>query len=549
MARATTEQWVAATEQVFTFEHERRALPRIVTEGLDEALMGGAKSEVVDDVIRRLRNHQMRCQSRIERLLCILDNAVALELAALKMALLSTPSARYLAKSGANRALWILATAGSGADKSMANLEAFTAAFGQWLAADQLIGVLDPTDEDLVHGVRFNPWRERTRRSTAIVVHFRWSSELLCTSIAAEVEHNPTKYEGLDFISRKSIRRLFRWVEKCGDVQEGQLKGLSNLVLPPTPQELCALLKAISVKAGAFRHRSVVDLLSTVEIEAFPFVDYAGVVAPVALREASYIVELALFQAARTHLRTEKDRADLFEGTIRRALKKMLPQMDLPLGEVTCPIPGSDNKGETDFIFHDRQSRTFVGECKAMSAVQRSEGVINAFTDQVGKAAKQLALRLGALEQGSALSVCGNMWVAPTDELYGIAVPLHAYGGAVWSYDCLPLVGAYGSCLAVIPAHQLMLVARAMENGQDFASYIQFRHQLFTNRVEIFDELDMLAAYIFLEGKPIDDFLRTDIQVGSRVLRSYGAEVSALVAEQMPTSARAWRRWLRRMLV
>lgn len=153
-----------------------------------------------------------------------------------------------------------------------------------------------------------------------------------------------------------------------------------------------------------------------------------------------------------------------------------------PSGASACPvlipIPETKNKGETDFIFRS-SVHTFIGECKAMAAVQAPRTVIHTFTDQVSKAATQLKLRMDAVRCGGGVTVDGLTWAAPSGNVYGIAVPLDSYGGAVWNHECLPHGDVDHPDLAVIPFHQLLVFARAMKDADDLGAYIRFRSALF----------------------------------------------------------------------
>jgi len=427
-------------------------------------------------------------------------------------------------------------------------LRSYAIACGQWMAASQLAELISDQDANLARGIRVNPWRERTRRTTAVVVHFRWVSQLLCVSFADEVQSNIAKYAGLEMVTRPAVHKLFEWVEAYISRQERLMGGHPAGPEPGLSTDVRLLLDALSMEGGSYSGWSVDALASCLDIEAFPLAKIGGTIAPVAFREASYVVELALFNLARRRLPVDKERSDLFENVVKRSLKEALPpDVEIPFGDVYCPINGTANKGETDFILKDSES-TFVGECKAMAAVPTPSTVIHSFTDHVGKAVGQLKLRIAALKGGCTVTAGGKPWSAPVENVYGLAVPLHSYGGAVWNHECLPESGADHPDVAVIPIHQLLIVVRAMRSGADLGAYVRFRQHLFALSFELFDELDILAAFMFLGDRTIDQLIEEAPEHGTKVLRTYGVELEGLISDSMPPSARAWRRRLQRTL-
>lgn len=102
-----------------------------------------------------------------------------------------------------------------------------------------------------------------------------------------------------------------------------------------------------------------------------------------------------------------------------------------------------------------------------------------------------------AAKYGCQIFVGGQSWDATRKGVFGIVVPLHSYAGAVWNYDCLPESGTDDQDLAVIPLHQLLLATRAMEIGSSLGTYIRFRQKLFDFRCDMYDELDIVATFIW----------------------------------------------------
>ncbi|MFP3459783.1 hypothetical protein R5O87_02900 [Arthrobacter globiformis] len=548
--RQSAADWAEEMDQQLYCVEERRALPPAVTEGLLEALNGEASAEERQAVLARVGDYRERSRRRAEWLLRILDRATAVDMKALEHAMANSPAARYAGRAGFNRFHWILAVSGKGTDQNPANVQKFAAACGAWLATSQIISQLVERDEELARGVQVNPSQETQRRIWAVVVHFRWASELFCTSMAVEIQSNPTKYRGLEFVTQRAVTDLFKWVEAYVDRIDRQANDQAVGPVPSISSFARPLIEALTVQGDEYRSKPFEGLTETLDIEAYPFVSVGGVIAPVALREATYGLELALLNLARRLLCDEKDRSDLFENAVKRSLSRVLPSgIDLPYAPVSIPIPKTKNKGETDFILRELSAHTFIGECKAMAAVQRSGTVIHSFSDDVGKAAKQLKLRMDAVKLGGEVRVDGLAWAAPTRNVYGIAVPLHAYGGAIWNHECLPHGDIDHPDIAVIPVHQLLVVARAMEDAHDLGAYIRFRSALFGLKLELRDELDILAAYIFSDAMKIKALIEGAPEHGRRVIRAYGVELETAVSDVMPTSARAWRNRLKRTLI
>lgn len=547
--RQSAEDWAAEADRHRYFVDERRALPPAVTEGLLKVLVGEAGREDREAVLSRITAYRDRSLRRLELLLRVLDSAAALEIKALELALKNSNAAKYASSAGFNRFHWILAVSGKGVDRSADTIQKYAAACGAWLATSQIIGRLSDVDEDLSRGLQMNPRQESERRTSAIVVYFRWASELFCKSMGAEIESNESKYRSLNFVTQRAVGDLFKWVEAYVDRLNRIAAGKTVGPLPLLSARAIPLVEALTVHGDDYRSKSFKVLATTLDIEAYPFVHVGGIIAPVAVREATYGVELAVLNLARRLLLKDKDRSDLFENAVKRSLSKALPSgIELPHASIFIPIEGTKNEGETDFIFRDPTANTFIGECKAMAAVQVPGTVIHTFTEQAGKAATQLKLRMDAVRQGGTVIVDGRTWAAPTSNVYGIAVSLHAYGGAVWNHECLPHGDVDHQDLAVIPVHQLLVVARAMESASDLGNYIRFRSALFDLKIELFDELDILAAYIFSDASKIRDLIGNAPEHGARIIRAYGVEYDVAVSDIMPTTAQGWRNRLKRTL-
>lgn len=549
MVRESIESRKAEFERSMYATAERQALPPEITTGLTAALKEESNDEVRSVIRDRLSKHQKKCQRRIDFFLAQLDPTLALDARALSQAIGSSEGASYLSDLGINRFYWILAVAGNGTSKSIEMLQGFLSACGEWMAANELLSRLNVFEDDLARGIQVNPWQESSRRTRSVVVHFRWASELICTSLAEMVQENAIKFAELDFLTPRSVRELFQWVEAYVKRSDKFVAGgKPENILQPQPAARRLAIQ-LSIESGSYASKTFRTLVSTLEIEAYPFVRFGNVIAPIALREATHNVELGLFELARRRLTNEKDRSDLFEDTVKRSLKKVLPEdMTISTGEVSIPIQNTANKGETDFLCNDKAGNVFIGECKAMAATPNEFTVINSFSDHLNTASTQLKLRMAALAAGSPLLIDGAPSKATISNIYGIAVPLHAYGGAVWNHECLPEGGIDGEKLTVIPAHQLILVARAMFNGADFASYIRFRVALHKLRIELYDELDVLAAYMFGGKAKVNSLIEGAPKHSLRMLRTYSVKLESVVGDTLPSTAGAWRRRLNRTL-
>lgn len=528
-----------AVAALYLCRPELQALPNTIAVGLAKIAAGQAGAQEWSSLATGVEGYKERYLRRMQHWLRVLDPKTALDVVSLKRAITESPASRYLLISGANRFSWTLAVGASGEDRSLSSLRSYITSCAQWMAAHELAAVMTDRDADLAMGIRLNPPREETRRMSPVFIHFRWASELICRSFAEEVASNPRKYAGLEAVTVRAVSDLFFWVEEYISTQERVMGGRSTERLPTPSPRARALLEGLAAAAGSLKNQPIHALVSSLDMEFYPFVKFGDSIFPVAYREASYILELALFNLARRRLRHEKDRSDLYEEVVKRALRKVLPpDIELPFGDVFCPVTGTSDRGETDFIMRSSTS-TFVGECKAMTAVLTPDGVINTFKDHVGKAAKQLAARMSVVEGGNPPIVGGSPWRAPTNKVFGIAVPLHAYGGAVWNHECLPEVEADHPRLAVVPVHQLLLAVRALTSGDDMGAYIEFRRQLLAAHVEICDELDIVASYIGGGYVPHN---------AGQVLPSFSVDVRGSIVREVPSSPQAWRRQLKRNL-
>lgn len=354
--RRSAAEWAAEADGHRYCVEERRALPRTVTEGLLEVLAGEASPDEREAVLTRITVYRDRSLRRLELLLRVLDSAAALEMKALELAIEHSDAARYASRAGFNRFHWILAVSGKGSDRSPDNIQKYAAACGAWLATSEIIGRLNPVDEDLAHGLQVNPRLESARRTSAVVVYFRWASELFCKSMAAEIQSNEDKYRALNFVTPRAVGDLFKWVEAYIDRLDRTVAGETVGPPPVLSAHAVPLVESLTVSGDDYRPKSFAALASTLDIEAYPFVRVRGTIAPVAVREATYGVELAVLNLARRLLMNDKDRSDLFENAVKRSLSKVLPsEIEVPYGSISIPIVGTKNKGETDFIFRDPQ--------------------------------------------------------------------------------------------------------------------------------------------------------------------------------------------------
>ncbi len=448
-------------------------------------------------------------------------------------------------KAGFNKLQWMIAAAAGGTDCASSALGGFVAASAEWIAADILANRFRQAQFKASRGVDTNPWFESARRYMHVAVHLGWASELICMSVAHEVADQSDKYAELSIVTPNAVSEIFKWVEAKGLSRDADVSDGPAVGVPELSGDALALLDALSLSPGLLRGSPSDALMPDLRNEEYPFVRFTSGVMPISDREASCRLELALFSLARRLLKDDKDRSDLFEATVRRSLQLTVPSdMVVGDGEAACPIPDSKNPGETDFVLRGVAS-TYIGECKSMVASPKATSVINSFQTDVGKATDQVKVRMEALAAGAMITVDGQPWESPRGSIYGLAVPLHDYGGAVWHHDCLPLVGGLTPELGVIPLHQLVIVMRAMRSEKDLAAYLRFRSALIGMGYESFDELDLLVPFLFpaeheaqqpWQGKG-PDFVPPSLHLG--------IEHRARLSDPAPKSADAWRRRLK----
>lgn len=448
-------------------------------------------------------------------------------------------------KAGFNRMQWMIAAAAGGTDCDSSALMGFVTASAEWIAADILANRFRQAQFEVSRGVDTNPWFESARRYMHVAVHMRWASEVICMSVAHEVADQSDKYAELSFVTPNAVSEIFKWVEAKGRSRDADVSDRPAVPIPELSDDALALLDALSLSPGSLKGLSSDALMSDLRNEEYPFVRFTSGVAPVSDREASCRLELALFSLARRLLKDDKDRSDLFEATVRRSLHLTAPSdMVVGDGEAACPIPDSKNPGQTDFVLRGATS-TYIGECKSMVASPKTTSVINSFQTDVGKATDQVKVRMEALDAGAIITVDGQPWESPRGSIYGLAVPLHDYGGAVWHHDCLPLVGGLSAELGVIPLHQLVMVMRAMKSEEDLAAYLNFRSALIGMGYESFDELDLLVPFLFPaehEAQQPWQGREPDFVPPSLHLR---IEHWARLCDPAPKSADAWQRRLK----
>lgn len=467
-----------------------------------------------------------------------LDPEVVRDSQSVKSAYEATAEADYVfERAGFNRFQWMIAVAGGGTDHSEEALTGFLEAVAGWIAADVLSLQFAPASPEVGRGVYANPSFEAARRYMPVPVHMRWASELICASLANEVADDEEKYAELTVVTPTAVSEIFAWVNAKGKHRDAEAAGSATTSLPNLSHEASTLLDALASPAASRKGCPFDVLMFDLGNEALPFVRFPSGIEPVSAREATYRLEFALFSLARRLLTDDKNRSDLFEGVVTRSLRLSSPNdLELAHGAARCPIPNTKNPGQTDFVIRDSTS-TYIGECKSMVAAPRPHSVINNFTDDIGKATDQLDKRMEAFAGGVDFLVDEQPWGSPRESIYGLAVPFHDYGGAVWHHDCLPLVNGLRTNLAVIPVHQMVLVMRAMTKGPDLAAYIRFRAAWLERDHEIFDELDILVPFLFPDDTG-------DIESP----KQFGVTHEARLSDSIPSSAQAWRRRLKTIL-
>jgi hypothetical protein len=304
------------------------------------------------------------------------------------------------------------------------------------------------------------------------------------------------------------------------------------------------LMRAMGVAAGGLSKTTFSDLVLGPHAETRPFVTFENIPLPIAIREAVFSAEHPLFELARRVLPHAGARGELFELVISACLAKVLPSTFKPLTPpINVPI-SSTNAGEIDFALSSPDGLLLIGEAKAYVVNNSPDAGINAFGDQLKTASSQLRRRLDALNAGRVLTDQTGAFGATSEcARYGIGVPMHSYASAIWSKAPLSEVDAMHGDIAIIPFHQLLLMASLMADSKELQTYLEIRWAAIDSGLQILDEADLLLGFvggIFESGAQVSDRCRP--QTG-RVLMLETASMNptASILIQQPRSPQLWK--------
>lgn len=402
---------------------------------------------------------------------------------------------------------------------------------------------VSPPDPELPVTALANESNEDIRRIFATETRFLWISQLIAQEMAEQVHAQRDRYAALPELTISTVNEYFEYHGRATWTRMLSANG-------DAPKRALALARALGVRAGGEYGRPFTELMLSTKIERHPFVDFGDVVAPLGGRETTVQTEQALFELARSRCSDGKDRADLYEAAVSRSLAAVGPS-DLRelVGPLSIPAPKLANPREVDFAFHAASKLLLIGEAKAYFIAPRSDTVINAMSDQVGKAVSQLGKRLDGLAAGYKLQAKGQS-VSPADyaDVVGLAVPLHSYAGAIFDWRTLAFAGADRQDVAVIPLHSLILVMSLMSCGPDLARYLKYRANLLAQPIAAQDEADIVLHY--LRSKSTLCAPQGAAQVRQfRMLEPYTVSTVDVLNAPRPGSVARWRREFRRMVI
>jgi hypothetical protein len=454
--------------------------------------------------------------------------------------------------------VWIVAVAATGTGNSADPLKKFFAAVGRWAALQNVLGMLVESDDEVAHSVLSNPHQEVLRRIAAVGIRFSWVSKLILDSAAEEIERDQTRFDALSWFTKDVVGAYFKFAPSAVTKKSRRVWRRATV-----GSDLRRLLGGVSISAGSLAHLSFRDLILERRIESHPLVSFdGGTPVPVALRESTLGIETAFFEHVGAVV-GGTTKGELFERALRRALSIVAPPSSsiLPHSASIGPIRGDVNpqdKGETDFMGCDElahasvqpeQQLIVIGEAKSHFVSQAATTVINAFEQEVGKAAEQADLRVERLRASRHFTTpLGVQHVDVKARIVGLVVPFHSYASAIYQVDSLELVGAHR--VATIPIHELLIVLRAMKDWQDFRRYLTVRKNALRLRLIFWDEVDLLVNYL-RDWDPATVQIPQEIAgLSGRVpaVRPLSIAPEKLLQVSLPTASRIsdWRDYLTR---
>ncbi|HEX8081015.1 MAG TPA: hypothetical protein VF557_12455 [Jatrophihabitans sp.] len=460
---------------------------------------------------------------------CLLDEKL------IGKALTVNATTRAILSVGSNRFLWTLGARATGEDTSLRAVKSFFESAIKWLAGIQAMSLFVSPDPGLASGIAVNPDHERVRRVYSTTVRFSWVTEYLCNAIADCVS---LLGDGTPFPSGASITEVLSYIKRMlvgmGHLPNRDLEGLSEGARD--------LLSAASVHQGHLANISnFADVFLSSEIENHPFIAIGGEPHLLGVREAAVGFEHVLFEIARSTL-GEKQRGDLLEAVVSRCIADLGPaELTRLHPPIAIEISKPHDPGEVDFAFVS-SPLAIIGECKARLVTKESSSVINAFSDQVGKAADQLRSRLFAFAHGSKLVSSQISSVSDIDSsaAIGLGITLHPYATAVWDRDALEEIDAFAADLLVMPIHQLIIWIHAMRSAEEIIDYADVRYRLLSAGAVVHDEIDFLAFFMHPQrGSLLASF--EAIAEGNRlIIRPLSVPTPWALQIKKPESAEAW---------
>lgn len=442
---------------------------------------------------------------------------------------------RSLHSLGSARFIWVIAVRAHGTSRELRLVKRYMEAAAGWIAGNQAYGLFAARDPFLSMGVALNSDFENTRRNFTSAVHFSWIAQYIAETACRVAA--VAGFDSRELPDEEVIREILDYVK---------------LLIQPRRYVPAHDLSRLSDQAIDFLRRVSLDprsdslgmadfstLVTSSRLEQQPCVLIDGNPTVFGVHEFLFGIDQVVLEAARSA--GDKKRADLFEAVARACLGELGPRdLQVVPPPLAIPIPGSENPGEVD-VAASTDSLVLLGECKAQLVTPQSSTVINAFTDQVGKAVHQLAVRRDALDAGAPLLASGVP--VPLNEnprILAVALTLHSYGGAVWNADSLREISAIERNIAVVPLHQFVIVAHALRNATELDAYFQFRQQILEIGVVILDEIDIMTIFLHPHRDAHVVSMRRQAQTGRVITQPLIVPMGLAMSLPKPPSRAKW---------
>ncbi|MEV6842992.1 hypothetical protein [Actinoplanes sp. NPDC051411] len=476
--------------------------------------------------------------SEVQACLRTLSPDAILDVKRVTQALGANPRTGALRITGANRFIWIAGASASGTQNSKRDLIRYFDSVGRWMAGRFCAATLPRKQEEISSHVLLNAHFEDIRRVFPTTIQFRWVSKLILQGAADEIESDPIKYHELAWFTSAVVNDVF------ADLAARQ----QDFALPTQKLGSGAdkFVRKVACAAGSLRNRSFVDLAVSTIPERFPYVQFDTGCRPLAFRESNCALEQSYFELVKRCVADSKTRGDLFERVASRCIQAVGPQDLVELKQpLRVPVPGSKNPREVDLAFSSQSDRLVLGECKAYYVATHSYSVVNAFEEDMKKAAEQLDTRVKAIDEGNALTSNGKpVGIYCRSNIIALGIPLHSYATAVWNADTLAAAEAVRPGLGIIPLHQLIIVVQSMRNIDELSRYIDQRYRLQASRVNVADECDMLIIHLNPQGAAVLSAAEEAGSKGSATLLPCHVSMHDALQRERPDDRGEWRRWL-----